>query len=34
MTRPRTVSVASSMLAASHVLIPTRVLAGTEAGEA
>lgn len=32
MTRPRTVSVASSMPVASHVLIPTRVLAGREAG--
>ena len=32
MTRPRTVSVASSMLAASQLLISTRVLAGREAG--
>lgn len=32
MTRPRTVSVTSSMLAASQVLIPTCVLAGREAG--
>ena len=32
MTRPRTVSVASSMLVASQLLIPTRVLVGWEAG--
>ena len=32
MTRPRTVSVASSMLVASQLLIPTCVLVGWEAG--